>query len=108
MDNAAPNAFMVLLPKSNVSDGARFRGALVSADVDTGLTVVPCYALASGILTWKSRGSDDDPSTGRSPKASTHLDFAERVAADRGVDLASIALSHLATVPSLIVPPGCV
>jgi aryl-alcohol dehydrogenase-like predicted oxidoreductase len=112
MEVAVPNSYVVLQPLYNLADRAIFEDGLASAVTDTGLAVVPYYALASGFLTGKYRGTDSDPATGRSPKALTYLDdrglrilgAMDQVAANHGVQLASIALAWLASRPSVVAP----
>jgi aryl-alcohol dehydrogenase-like predicted oxidoreductase len=110
-DNGLP-AYQVLQPEYNLYARSSFEGPLADLCIREGMGVVSYYALASGFLSGKYRGSQD---FGRSPRGGgmgkylnerglAILAALEHVAFRRNALLAEVALAWLMTRPGLTAP----
>ncbi|MFJ8474958.1 aldo/keto reductase [Kitasatospora sp. NPDC094011] len=105
--------YVAVQPHYNLVSRATFEGPLAEVVAEHGLATVPYYALASGFLTGKYRpggaGVDSARAEGaarylaepRGPKVLAALDS---VAAEHGVEPASVALAWLAARPTVAAP----
>ncbi|MFF8769834.1 aldo/keto reductase [Kitasatospora sp. NPDC015120] len=105
-------AYTAVQPHYNLVSRGTFEGPLADVVAEHGLATVPYYALASGFLTGKYRlGAEvasaraegagrylDDP---RGPKV---LEALDTVAAEHGVEPATVALAWLAARPTVVAP----
>ncbi|MFD7448261.1 aldo/keto reductase [Kitasatospora sp. NPDC059827] len=106
-------AYVAVQPHYNLVSRGTFEGPLAEVVAEHGLATVPYYALASGFLTGKYRpggpGVDSARAEGatrylaepRGPKVLAALD---EVAADHGVEPATVALAWLAARPTVAAP----
>ena len=103
---------VALQPHYNLVERASYEGSLAAVVAELGLGVLPYYALASGFLAGKYRSAADGAGTARQPGASRYLTPAglavlaalDSIAADRGVEVASVALAWLLTRPGVVAP----
>ena len=101
-----------LQPHYNLVERAAYEGSLAPAAAEFGLGVLPYYALASGFLAGKYRSAADHAGAARQPGATRYLTPAglavlaalDSVAADRGVDPATVALAWLRARPQVAAP----
>ncbi|MFF2354435.1 aldo/keto reductase [Kitasatospora sp. NPDC058115] len=105
-------AYSAVQPHYNLVSRGTFEGPLADVVAEHGLATVPYYALASGFLTGKYRlGTEvasaraegagrylDDP---RGPKV---LEALDTVAAEHGVEPATVALAWLTARPTVVAP----
>jgi aryl-alcohol dehydrogenase-like predicted oxidoreductase len=110
-DNDLP-AYQVLQPEYNLYARSSFEGSLADLCIREGLGVVSYYALASGFLSGKYRGSQD---FGRSPRGGGMgkylndrgmriLAALDDVAVRQNAHMAEVALAWLMTRPGLTAP----
>ncbi|MEU4113494.1 aldo/keto reductase [Kitasatospora sp. NPDC028055] len=105
--------YVAVQPQYNLVSRGTFEGPLAEVVAEHGLATVPYYALASGFLTGKYRpggpGVDSARAEGaarylaepRGPKVLAALDA---VAAEHGVEPATVALAWLAARPTVAAP----
>ena len=103
-------AYVAHQPHYNLLE-RRVEAAVLPASEELGLATFPYFALASGYLTGKHRGSGDPDTMRESRVAKYHTDQGERVlramdtiAGNRSVSLATIALAWLAQRPTVVSP----
>ncbi|WP_228995066.1 aldo/keto reductase [Streptomyces sp. DH8] len=104
--------YVALQPHYNLVSRSTYEGELQDTAAAAGLAAVPYYALASGFLTGKYRPGATVESA-RSAKAGGHLETErgrkvlaalDRVAGERGVEIATVALAWLAAQPTVAAP----
>jgi aryl-alcohol dehydrogenase (NADP+) len=104
---------VALQPHYNLMERAPYESSLAPVAAELGLGVLPYYALASGFLAGKYRGADDLAGAARQPGASRYLKTSagpavlaalDAIAADRGVEQATVALAWLRTRPNVVAP----
>ena len=104
---------MALQPHYNLVERASYESSLAPVVAEFGLGVLPYYALASGFLAGKYRAASDQAGAARQPGASQYLTTPtgpavlaalDAIAADRGVEQATVALAWLRTRPNLVAP----
>ncbi|MEV6974990.1 aldo/keto reductase [Kitasatospora sp. NPDC093806] len=105
--------YAAVQPHYNLVSRATFEGPLADLVAEHGLATVPYYALASGFLTGKYRpggaGVDSARAEGASryladPRGPRVLAALDAVAAEQGVDLATVALAWLTARPTVVAP----
>ncbi|MEU1896403.1 aldo/keto reductase [Streptomyces pristinaespiralis] len=104
--------YVALQPHYNLVSRHTYEGELRDTAARAGLATVPYYALASGFLTGKYRpGATVD--SARAQGASKHLESErglkvlgalDRIAQDRGAEIATVALAWLAAQPTVAAP----
>ncbi|MFF8442880.1 aldo/keto reductase [Streptomyces californicus] len=104
--------YVALQPHYNLVSRDTYEGALQDTAAAAGLAAVPYYALASGFLTGKYRPGTPVESA-RSATAGGHLESErgrkvlaalDRVAGERGAEIATVALAWLAAQPTVAAP----
>ena len=103
---------VALQPHYNLVERAGYESSLAPVAAEFGLGVLPYYALASGFLAGKYRSADDHAGAARQPGATRYLTPAglavlaalDSVAADRGVDPATVAIAWLRARPQVAAP----
>ena len=103
---------VALQPHYNLVERAAYETSLAPAAAEFGLGVLPYYALASGFLAGKYRSTADHAGAARQPGATRYLTptglavlaALDSVAADRGVDPATVALAWLRARPQVAAP----
>lgn len=104
---------VALQPHYNLVERASYESSLAPVAAELGLGVLPYYALASGFLAGKYRYAGDLAGAARQPGASRYLETSagpavlaalDAVAADRGVEQATVALAWLRTRPNVVAP----
>lgn len=104
---------VALQPHYNLMERASYESSLAAAAAELGLGVLPYYALASGFLAGKYRLADDLAGAARQPGASRYLKTPagpavlaalDAIAANRGVEQATVALAWLRTRPNVVAP----
>ncbi len=104
---------VALQPHYNLVERASYESSLAPVVAEFGLGVLPYYALASGFLAGKYRAASDQAGAARQPGASQYLTTPtgpavlaalDAIAADRGVEQATVALAWLRTRPNLVAP----
>jgi aryl-alcohol dehydrogenase-like predicted oxidoreductase len=104
---------VALQPPYNLMERAAYESSLAPVAAELGLGVLPYYSLASGFLTGKYRSADDLAGAARQPGATRYLKTSagpavlaalDAVAADRGVEQATVAVAWLRTRPSVVAP----
>ncbi|MFF2043000.1 aldo/keto reductase [Kitasatospora sp. NPDC058170] len=105
--------YVAVQPHYNLVSRATFEGALADTVADHGLSTVPYFALASGFLTGKYRPGGPGVDSARAQGAARYLedergprvlDALDAVAAEHGVELATVALAWLAARPTVAAP----
>ncbi|MFJ4186011.1 aldo/keto reductase [Kitasatospora sp. NPDC089509] len=105
--------YVAVQPHYNLVSRATFEGPLAEVVAEHGLSTVPYYALASGFLTGKYRPGGADVDSARAegaarylaePRGPKVLATLDSVAAEHGVEPASIALAWLAARPTVAAP----
>ncbi|WP_031067367.1 aldo/keto reductase [Streptomyces sp. NRRL WC-3742] len=106
-------AYVAVQPHYNLVSRAIFEGPLAEVVARHGLATVPYYALASGFLTGKYRPGGPDVTSARAegaarylaePRGPKVLDALDAVAAEHGVELATVALAWLTARPTVAAP----
>jgi aryl-alcohol dehydrogenase-like predicted oxidoreductase len=104
---------VALQPHYNLVERASYESSLAPVVAELGLGVLPYYALASGFLAGKYRAAADQAGSARQPGASQYLTAPtgpaalaalDAIAADRGVQQATVALAWLRTRPNVVAP----
>jgi len=104
---------VALQPHYNLMERAPYESSLAPVAAELGLGVLPYYALASGFLAGKYRSADDLAGAARQPGASRYLKTSagpavlaalDAIAADRGIEQATVALAWLHTRPNVVAP----
>jgi len=104
---------VALQPHYNLMERAPYESSLAPVAAELGLGVLPYYALASGFLAGKYRSADDLAGAARQPGASRYLKTSagpavlaalDAIAADRGIEQATVALAWLRTRPNVVAP----
>ena len=104
---------VALQPHYNLMERAPYESSLAPVAAELGLGVLPYYALASGFLAGKYRLADDLAGAARQPGASRYLKTSagpavlaalDAIAADRGIEQATVALAWLRTRPNVVAP----
>ncbi|MFH9611511.1 aldo/keto reductase [Streptomyces sp. NPDC017448] len=104
--------YVALQPHYNLVSRDTYEGELQDTAAAAGLAAVPYYGLASGFLTGKYRPGATVESA-RSARAGGHLESErgrevlaalDRVAGERGVEIATVALAWLAAQPTVAAP----
>ncbi|WP_327678793.1 aldo/keto reductase [Kitasatospora sp. NBC_00458] len=105
--------YSAVQPHYNLVSRGTFEGPLADVVAEHGLATVPYYALASGFLTGKYRPGGEGVDSARAEGASRYLADArgpkvlealDTVAAEQGVEPASVALAWLAARPTVAAP----
>ena len=98
--------YVAVQPHYNLVSRATFEGPLAEVVAEHGLATVPYYALASGFLTGKYRPGGTGVDSARAEGAARYLaePRGPKVAADHGVEPASVALAWLAARPTVAAP----
>lgn len=105
--------YVAVQPHYNLVSRDTFEGPLADVVAEHGLATVPYYALASGFLTGKYRpdgpGVDSARAEGAArylaePRGPKVLEALDAVAADHGVEPATVALAWLAARPTVAAP----
>ncbi|MCX4666014.1 aldo/keto reductase [Streptomyces sp. NBC_01381] len=104
--------YVALQPHYNLVSRGTYEGPLQEVASRSGLAAVPYYALASGFLTGKYRpGAQVD--SARAEGAGKHLETdrgvkvlaaLDEIAAERGAEVATVALAWLAAQPTVAAP----
>jgi len=103
---------VAIQPWYNLLERERFEGDLSTLALNQGLSVFSYYSLANGFLTGKYRSKDD---LGKSPRGLRNIEYLEgrgpkvlaaldRVAADAGACLATVALAWTKAQPGITAP----
>lgn len=104
--------YVAVQPHYNLVSRHTYEGELQDTAARAGLAAVPYYALASGFLTGKYRPGAAVESA-RAQGASKHLESErglkvlaalDRVAQERGAEIATVALAWLAARPTVVAP----
>jgi aryl-alcohol dehydrogenase-like predicted oxidoreductase len=104
---------VALQPHYNLVERAGYEASLAPVVAELGLGVVPYYALASGFLAGKYRSASDHAGAARQQGAARYLTTPtgpavlaalDAVAANRGVEPATVALAWLRTRPNVVAP----
>jgi aryl-alcohol dehydrogenase (NADP+) len=103
---------VALQPHYNLVERAAYEASLAPVAAEFSLGVLPYYALASGFLAGKYRSAADHAGAARQPGATRYLTPTGRtvlaaldaVAADRGVEPATVALAWLRSRPQVAAP----
>jgi aryl-alcohol dehydrogenase-like predicted oxidoreductase len=103
---------IALQPHYNLVVREPYESDLAPAVAEFGLGVTPYYSLASGFLAGKYRSAADHAGAARQPGAARYLTpggvavlaAMDEIAAERGVELATIALGWLLTRPGVVAP----
>jgi aryl-alcohol dehydrogenase-like predicted oxidoreductase len=103
---------VALQPHYNLLEREPYESELAPAVAEFGLGVMPYYSLAAGFLAGKYRTAADNAGTARQPGAARYLTptglavlaAMDKISADRGAELASIALAWLLTRPGIVAP----
>ncbi|MFD3656988.1 aldo/keto reductase [Streptomyces sp. NPDC058620] len=104
--------YVALQPHYNLVSRDTYEGGLQDTAAAAGLAAVPYFALASGFLTGKYRAGAtvDSP---RADRAGQHLESErgqkvlaalDRIATERGAEIATVALAWLASRPTVVAP----
>ena len=96
----------------NLVERTKYEGALQDVALARGLSVFPYYGLANGYLTGKYRSTDDLSKSPRGLRSIEYLEgrgpnvlaAVERVAADSGTAMATVALAWLKAQPGITAP----
>ncbi|MFF1923160.1 aldo/keto reductase [Streptomyces sp. NPDC058221] len=104
--------YVALQPHYNLVSRDTYEGALQDTAADAGLAAVPYYALAAGFLTGKYRPGTtvDSPRAGgatqhlESERGQKVLAALDKVAQERGAEIATVALAWLASRPTVTAP----
>ena len=96
----------------NLVERTKYEGALQDVALARGLSVFPYYGLANGYLTGKYRSTDDLSKSPRGLRSIEYLEgrgpnvlaAVERVAADSGAAMATVALAWLKAQPGITAP----
>ena len=104
--------YLTLQPPYNLYDRATFEGPLASLCIREGIGVISYFALAAGFLTGKYRSEADFAKSARgggmskylNPRGLRILAALDRVAADKHVTPAAVALAWLVDRPGLTAP----
>lgn len=111
-DREGLTRYSVLQPEYNLVSRDTYEGRLQAVASRSGIAAVPYFALASGFLTGKYRPGATVGSA-RSGSAAAHLGTErgqrvlaalDTVAADRGAEVATVALAWLAARPTVAAP----
>ncbi|MFE7237946.1 aldo/keto reductase [Streptomyces sp. NPDC057582] len=104
--------YVALQPHYNLVSRDTYEGELQDTAARAGLAAVPYSALASGFLTGKYRPGTSVESA-RAEKAGSHLESErgrkvlaalDKVAQERGAEIATVALAWLAARPTVVAP----
>ncbi|MEW2176124.1 aldo/keto reductase [Streptomyces sp. NPDC005406] len=104
--------YVALQPHYNLVSRDTYEGELQDTAADAGLAAVPYFALASGFLTGKYRPGTAVESA-RAGSAGAHLESErgqkvlaalDKVAEERGAEIATVALAWLAARPTVAAP----
>jgi aryl-alcohol dehydrogenase-like predicted oxidoreductase len=103
---------VALQPHYNLVERAAYETSLAPVAAEFGLGVLPYYALASGFLAGKYRSAADHAGAARQKGATRYLTptglavlaALDSVAADRGVEPATVALAWLRARPQVAAP----
>jgi aryl-alcohol dehydrogenase-like predicted oxidoreductase len=103
---------VALQPHYNLVEREPYESELAPVIAEFGLGVMPYYSLASGFLAGKYRTATDNAGASRQPAAARYLTptglavlaAMDKISAERGVELASIALAWLLTRPGIVAP----
>ncbi|WP_326792580.1 aldo/keto reductase [Streptomyces sp. NBC_00841] len=104
--------YVALQPHYNLVSRDTYEGELQDTAARAGLAAVPYFALASGFLTGKYRPGTSVESA-RAEKAGSHLESErgrkvlaalDKVAQERGAEIATVALAWLAARPTVVAP----
>lgn len=112
-DETGAAKFVALQPHYNLVYRQEYEGALEAVVAEHGLSTIPYSSLASGFLTGKYR--DDNADADSSPRAGgarKYLDDRGRavlaaldaIAAERGAEVATLALAWLRQQPTVVAP----
>ncbi|KJS52488.1 alcohol dehydrogenase [Streptomyces rubellomurinus subsp. indigoferus] len=105
--------YVAVQPHYNLVSRATFEGPLAEVVAEHGLATVPYYALASGFLTGKYRPGGPEVPSARAegaarylaePRGPKVLEALDTVAAEHGVEVATVALAWLAARPTVAAP----
>ncbi|MFI6444973.1 aldo/keto reductase [Kitasatospora sp. NPDC050543] len=105
--------YVAVQPHYNLVSRATYEGPPAQVVAEHGLSCVPYFALASGFLTGKYRPGGDGVRSARAQGAGRYLDdprgprvlaALDTVAAEHGVELATVALAWLSTRPTVVAP----
>ncbi|MER7751037.1 aldo/keto reductase [Kitasatospora sp. NPDC097643] len=105
--------YVAVQPHYNLVSRGTFEGPLADVVAEHGLATVPYYALASGFLTGKYRLGGPGVTSARAEGAARYLDdprgpkvleALDAVAAEHGVEPASVALAWLTARPTVAAP----
>ncbi|SEO56834.1 Predicted oxidoreductase [Actinacidiphila rubida] len=105
--------YEILQPLYNLVERDHYEGPLADLVAERGLSAAPYSGLASGFLTGKYRPGAASPGSAREGKAASYLAqergpkvlaALDEVAADHGVDVATVALAWLAAHPTVVAP----
>jgi aryl-alcohol dehydrogenase-like predicted oxidoreductase len=102
----------VLQPEYNLYTRTRFEGALADLCIAEDIGVISYYALAAGFLTGKYRRPEDAAGSARGYRIPDYLNdkgmkilaALDRVAAETGETLATVAIAWVAARPSITAP----
>lgn len=105
----SPAAFQ---PHYNLVEREPYESEFAPVVAEFGLGVLPYYALASGFLAGKYRTVTENTGTARQPGAARYLTQTglavltamDKISAERGVELVTIALAWLLTRPGIVAP----
>jgi len=103
---------VALQPLYSLVERQAYESELAPVVAEVGLGVMPYYSLASGFLAGKYRTATDNAGTARQPGAARYLTptglavlaAMDKISAERGAELASIALAWLLTRPGIVAP----
>lgn len=105
--------YEILQPLYNLVERDRYEGPLADLVAARGLSAAPYSGLASGFLTGKYRPGAAQPGSARAGKAASYLTqdrgprvltALDEVAAEHGVEVATVALAWLAAQPTVVAP----
>ncbi|MFR9731140.1 aldo/keto reductase [Saccharopolyspora sp. MS10] len=106
--------YVALQPHYNLVSRETYEGARLEIARREGLACVPYFALASGFLTGKYRAGRHQDAVrnvpglagghGETERGARVLGAVERVAAERGAEMATVALAWLAQQPTVVSP----
>ncbi|GAA3010437.1 aldo/keto reductase [Streptomyces fulvorobeus] len=104
--------YVAVQPHYNLVSRGTYEGGLQDTAADAGLAAVPYSALASGFLTGKYRAGTtvDSPRAGQagqhleSERGRRVLAALDRIAGERGEEIATVALAWLAARPTVVAP----
>lgn len=103
---------VALQPLYSLVERTAYESELAPVVAEFGLGVMPYYSLASGFLAGKYRTATDNAGAARQPGAARYLTptglavlaAMDQISAERGAELASIALAWLLTRPGIVAP----